>query len=43
MYESVLETIQRALVPCLISTGGLTSLCQLEMHGEFNVSKRDDA
>ena len=43
MSESIVETLEKALCPCLISTGGLTSLSQLEMHVEFNVSKGDDA
>ena len=43
MSESPVETLEKALVPRLISTGGLTSLWQLERDAEFNVSKGDNA
>ena len=43
MSESPVETLEKALVLQLISTGGLTSLWHLERHAEFNASKGDDA
>ena len=43
MSESPVETLEKALVPRLISTGGPTSLWHLERHGEFSASKGDDA
>ena len=39
---SPVETLEKPLCPCLISTGGITSLWQLETHSEFNASKWDD-
>ena len=43
MSESPVDTLEKALVPHLISTGGLKSLWHLERHTEFNASKGDDA
>ena len=34
--ESDVENLEKALGPCLIMRGGLTSLWQLESHSEFN-------
>ena len=31
--------LEKAIGPCLIRRGGLTSLWQLESHSEFNASK----
>ena len=39
MSESPMETTEKALCPCHIWTGGLTSLLPLERHAEFNASK----
>ena len=43
MSESPVETLGKALVPHLISTGGLTSLWQLKRNAEFSTSKGVDA
>ena len=43
MSESSVETLEKARVPRLISTGGLTSLLQLERNTEFSALKGDDA
>ena len=43
MFESPVETLEKALGPRLIWTGGLTSLWHLERKAEFNASKGDDA
>ena len=43
MSESPVETLEKALGPCLIWTGGFTSLWHLKRHAEFNGSKGDDA
>ena len=43
MSEFPVETLEEALGPCLTLTGGLTSLCNLERHVEFNASKGEDA
>ena len=40
--ESPVETLEKVLGPSTILTGGLTSLCHLERHVEFNDSKGDD-
>ena len=42
MSELPVETLGKALVPCLISTGGLTSLGHLERNAQFNASKGED-
>ena len=43
MYESTVENLEKAVGLRLIWTGGITSLCHLERHTEFNASKGDDA
>ena len=43
MFESPMETLEIALGPHLIWTGGLTALRHLERHTEFNASKGDNA
>ena len=43
MSESPVETLEKALGPRLIYTGGLTSLSELERHVKFNASKGDNA
>ena len=40
MYESPVETLEQALGPRIIWTGGLTSL---KRHAKCNASKGDDA
>ena len=42
MSESPVETLETALDPCLISTGGVTTLYYLESHGEIDASKLED-
>ena len=42
MSESPVETQEKAQVPHLIWTGGLTSLGHVERHMDFNVSKGDN-
>ena len=41
--ESPVETLEKALGPRLIWTGGLTSLWNFKRHMEFSASKGDDA
>ena len=43
MSESPVETLEKAVGLRLIWIGGITSLCHLERHTEFNASKGDDA
>ena len=43
MSESPEETLEKDIVPCLISTGGLTSFWQLKRQVFFSASKGDDA
>ena len=43
MSESPVETLEKALVPRLISTVGLTSIWPLKRHVEFNASEVVDA
>ena len=43
MFKSPVETLEKAVVVCLIWTGGFTSLWPLEKHTKFNASKVDDA
>ena len=43
MYESPVETREKAVGFRLIWTGGIISLCHLEKHTKFNASKGDDA
>ena len=43
MSESPVQTIEKALGPHLLWTGGLTSLGQLKRQAEFTASKGDDA
>ena len=43
MSESPVDTVEKALGPRLIWTGGLTSFSQLESHAQSNVSKGGDA
>ena len=43
MSESLVEALKKAVGLRLIWTGGITSLCHLEKHTEFNASKGDDA
>ena len=41
--ESPVETVEKAIVLCVIWIGGFTSLWYLERHTEFKASKGDDA
>ena len=43
MSESPVETLEKSVGLRLIWTGGITSLCHLKRHTEFNASKGDDA
>ena len=43
MSECPVETLERALVPRLISTGGFTSRWHLQRNGELHASTGDDA
>ena len=43
MSEAPVETLEKALYPRLIWTGGLTSIWHFERQAELNVSKGDDA
>ena len=43
MSESPVETLEKAIVQCLIWIGGIRSLSYLERHTEFNALKADDA
>ena len=43
MFESPVETLEKAIVLCLIWIGGITSLWYLERHTEFKASKGGDA
>ena len=42
MYESPVETLEKAIVLCLSWIGGITSLSHLKRHTESNDSKGDD-
>ena len=43
MSDSPVETLEIAVSLRLTWTGGITSLCHLERHTEFNASKGDNA
>ena len=43
MSESPVETIEKAIVLCLIWIGGITSPGYFERHTEFKASKGDEA
>ena len=43
MSESPVETLEKALVPCLILGRVLTSILHLERHVEFSASEEDNA
>ena len=43
MFESPVDTLEKAVGRPLIWTGAITSLCHLERHTEFTDSKGDDA
>ena len=43
MSESPVQTLEKAIVLCLIWIGGITSLWYMERHTEFKASKGDDA
>ena len=42
LSEFPVETLGTALGPCLISTGGITTLLYLESHEEIYASKFED-
>ena len=41
--ESSVETLEKAIGPCTITTRGLTSLSHLKSYAEIKPSKLDDA
>ena len=43
MSDSPVETLEKAIVLCLIWIGGITSLWYIKRHTEFMTSKGDDA
>ena len=43
MSQSSVESLEKAIGPCSITTGGLTSISHLKSYTEVKASKLDDA